>query len=77
MDDDNLANAKALAATRGTASYRAQLRKLGDFDPVATGADLADPYYGGADGFPPLLEQTIRACRGFLQQAYGLETAAL
>jgi protein-tyrosine phosphatase len=77
MDDDNLANATAIAPKPQTDETLAELRKLGDFDPVATGADLADPYYGGADGFPPLLEQTIRACRGFLKTTYDLESPEL
>ena len=71
MDDANYQT----ALERVPAEHRAKIQKLGDFDPDMTGADLADPYYGGEDGFPPLLEQTIRACRGFLKDVYGIETA--
>jgi protein-tyrosine phosphatase len=46
MDHDNLADL-------GGRSERVALFR--DFDPVGTGEDVPDPYYGGADGFADVL----------------------
>jgi protein-tyrosine phosphatase len=46
MDDDNLADL-------GGRTDRLMLFR--DFDPVGTGEDVPDPYYGGADGFHDVL----------------------
>jgi protein-tyrosine phosphatase len=46
MDHDNLADL-------GGRSERVALFR--DFDPVGTGEDVPDPYYGGADGFDDVL----------------------
>lgn len=34
-----------------------------DFDPVGTGQDTPDPYYGGDSGFAEVLEMVERTCR--------------
>lgn len=39
----------------------ARVRLLRDFDPVDTGADVPDPYYGGPDGFEEVLAMTERS----------------
>jgi protein-tyrosine phosphatase len=51
MDHDNLADL-------GGRSERVALFR--DFDPVDPGADVPDPYYGGADGFREVLAITER-----------------
>jgi protein-tyrosine phosphatase len=51
MDADNLADL-------GGRSLRVAMFR--DFDPVEPGADVPDPYYGGADGFALVLEMIER-----------------
>jgi protein-tyrosine phosphatase len=51
MDHDNLADL-------GGRSERIGLFR--DFDPVGTGEDVPDPYYGGADGFREVLTMVER-----------------
>ena len=51
MDADNLADL-------GGRSERVGMFR--DFDPVAPGADVPDPYYGGPDGFVMVLEMVER-----------------
>ena len=51
MDADNLADL-------GGRSERVGMFR--DFDPVAPGADVPDPYYGGPDGFAMVLEMVER-----------------
>ncbi len=38
-----------------------RVRLLRDFDPVDTGADVPDPYYGGPDGFEEVLAMSERS----------------
>jgi len=51
MDHDNLADL-------GGRSDRVAMFR--DFDPVGTGEDVPDPYYGGADGFAEVLTMVER-----------------
>jgi protein-tyrosine phosphatase len=51
MDGDNLADL-------GGVSPRVRLFR--DFDPVAPGGDVPDPYYGGAAGFEEVLSMVER-----------------
>lgn len=44
----------------------AQVHLLGEFDPSASNKIIADPYYGGVDGFEYNFQQCIRSCLGFL-----------
>lgn len=44
MDSQNAAEARALAGSPGAA---ARVRLMRDFDPLAPGADVPDPYLGG------------------------------
>jgi protein-tyrosine phosphatase len=43
-----------------------KVRLLREFDPDATGTDVPDPYYGGADGFDAVLAMVEAACEGLL-----------
>jgi len=47
---------------------RAKVRLLREFDPEADDLDVADPYYGGPDGFDLVLDLVERACRGLLDE---------
>lgn len=65
MDHDNLHDL-------GGRSQRLGLFR--DHDPVGTGEDVPDPYYGGADGFADVLtivERTATALVGELRAALG------
>ena len=68
MDDDNLADVRrAGPAATGSALFR-------DFDPVGTGGDVPDPYYGGDDGFDevlPMVERTSIALVAELENLLG------
>ena len=59
MDSTNLADLRALA---GPSPDPARLRLFREFDPVARGADVPDPYYGGPDGFADVLAMVERCC---------------
>ena len=64
MDNDNLENLRALAQSD------LQLERLflfRSFDPASReGADVPDPYYGGASGFDDVFDICEAACRGLL-----------
>ncbi|WP_435746464.1 low molecular weight protein-tyrosine-phosphatase [Nocardioides sp. SYSU DS0663] len=65
MDETNLAEL-------GGASERVRLFR--SFDPVGTGGEVPDPYYGGDDGFEEVLamvERTSTALAGALQHLLG------
>jgi protein-tyrosine phosphatase len=65
MDGQNLRNLQRLAAGR-TAPAIALLRS---FDATAEpGAEVPDPWAGGAAGFEEVLDQCERACAGLLAQ---------
>lgn len=53
MDDSNLADI-------GGRSDRVRLFR--DFDPVGTGGEVPDPYYGGDSGFEEVLSMVERTC---------------
>lgn len=58
MDRQNLDDVRALAASPGDADERVRLFR--DFDPVAPGAEVPDPYFGGDDGFHDVLVMVER-----------------
>jgi low molecular weight phosphotyrosine protein phosphatase len=60
MDDSNLSNAKRLADK----NCKAQIALFGSFDPQGERI-IADPYYGGEDGFEHNYEQILRCSAGF------------
>ncbi|GAA0513732.1 low molecular weight protein-tyrosine-phosphatase [Deinococcus depolymerans] len=67
MDAANLADARRLAPP--DAHTRLQLMR--DFDPLAPGADVPDPYYGGAQGFEEMYDMLERSARTFAARAAG------
>ena len=62
MDHDNLADL-------GGRSERVALFR--DFDPVGTGEDVPDPYYGGADGFDDVLTIVERTSDALVDELAG------
>ncbi|ANE42611.1 low molecular weight protein-tyrosine-phosphatase [Deinococcus puniceus] len=66
MDSQNAAEARALAGTPGAAS---RVRLMRDFDPLAPGADVPDPYLGGKAGFESMFEMLERSAAEFARQA--------
>lgn len=65
MDSQNLADARRLAPPNATA----KLMLMRDFDPLAPGADVPDPYYGGPDGFEQMYQMLDRSAEDFVQAA--------
>lgn len=64
MDRDNLEELQSLCPPR----HRAKVKRLMEFAP-AHGEVVADPYYGGKDGFERVLDQVEAACRALLGHA--------
>ncbi len=62
MDEKNLANLLQLCPP----SHRHKVRLLMEFAAPGQGREVADPYFGGADGFERVLDQCEDACRGVL-----------
>jgi protein-tyrosine phosphatase len=56
MDQQNLAD----VTSTGGAPGADRLRMFRDFDPLGTGGDVPDPYYGGDAGFEEVLEMVER-----------------
>jgi protein-tyrosine phosphatase len=66
MDAENAADLRGLAPSAEAAGKVVLLRQ---YDPAAVAAgdlDVADPYYGGPDGFEQVLDDVERAARGLL-----------
>ncbi|KWF66694.1 low molecular weight protein-tyrosine-phosphatase [Burkholderia pseudomultivorans] len=63
MDEANLAELRR----RCPPQHRDKVRLLMEFAPGATETEVADPYFGGAQGFEQVLAQVERACEGLLQ----------
>lgn len=53
MDEENLENLRNLGGAAATAG---RLRLFGEFCPRYPGAEIPDPYYGGADGFSQVVD---------------------
>jgi len=51
---------------RAGPSRTATIRLMREFDPNARDQDVADPYYGGEDGFEAMYAVLMPACRGLL-----------
>ncbi|TVR42700.1 MAG: low molecular weight phosphotyrosine protein phosphatase [Planctomycetota bacterium] len=66
MDDSNLSDVRAVAPSQS----RARIAKLSDWDPLQQAQAVADPYYGGEEGFASVLDLIERCCEHFLQQEY-------
>jgi protein-tyrosine phosphatase len=65
MDRENLRKLQRMAATAGS---NAEIRLLRDFDRVADGDEVPDPYYGGASGFETVYEMVHRSCQVLLDK---------
>ncbi|QYJ05824.1 low molecular weight phosphotyrosine protein phosphatase [Nocardioides panacisoli] len=63
MDESNLHDVVTLGDTP-----EGRLRKFRDFDPVGTGEDVPDPYFGGHDGFTDVLAMVERTCEELVAQ---------
>ncbi|KAH0443989.1 hypothetical protein KCU90_g1142, partial [Aureobasidium melanogenum] len=67
MDDKNVAALRQVCP----AQQRDKIRLLMEFVPEADGRwsgarEVADPYFGGAEGFEQVLDQCEAACRGLI-----------
>lgn len=62
MDEANLAELRR----RCPPAYRDKVRLLMEFAPGAAETEVADPYFGGEQGFEQVLDQVERACAGLL-----------
>jgi protein-tyrosine phosphatase len=60
MDHQNLADVRAAEAAPDDRGAAGRLRMFRDFDPIGTGGDVPDPYYGGDAGFEEVLEMVER-----------------
>lgn len=49
----------------------AAIRLMREFDPEAREEDVADPYYGGEEGFETMYSVLMPACRGLLESLRG------
>ncbi|KAG9099547.1 hypothetical protein FS749_001034 [Ceratobasidium sp. UAMH 11750] len=65
-DSANLANLQRMAPGNSTATI-ALFGSFGDGKPIA------DPYYGGINGFEKAYDQCVRYSTGFLNQVFGKE----
>ncbi|KWE56528.1 phosphotyrosine protein phosphatase [Burkholderia ubonensis] len=62
MDEANLAELRR----RCPEQHRDKVRLLMEFASGAAASEVADPYFGGAQGFEQVLDQCEAACRGLL-----------
>ncbi|MCR4466551.1 low molecular weight protein-tyrosine-phosphatase [Burkholderia sp. SCN-KJ] len=67
MDEANLAELRR----RCPPGQRDKVRLLMEFAPGAAETEVADPYFGGAQGFEQVLDQVERACAGLLDTLRG------
>lgn len=65
MDRSNLKDVKQ-QDPKG--EYTHKLHLMRDFDPVGTGEDVPDPYFGGELGFQQVFEILDRSIEGFLRE---------
>ena len=52
-------------------AHRHKLRRLMEFAPAELGEVVADPYYGGRQGFETVLDHVEAACQGLLRHLKG------
>lgn len=67
MDKSNYSNLMELAHDHGHDGGNVVL--LRDFDDQARGADVPDPYYGGADGFEEVYQIVMRCCNNLVNDS--------
>lgn len=65
MDHQNLTDVLSTGGAPGD-DGRGRLRMFRDFDPIGTGGDVPDPYYGGEAGFEEVLEMVERTAAALL-----------
>ena len=63
MDWDNLERLGQICP----AGHGSKLRRLMEFAPPGFGEEVADPYYGGSQGFETVLDHVEAACAGLLR----------
>jgi protein-tyrosine phosphatase len=71
LDEHDLVLAMDAANLADIGGRSERVRLFRDFDPVGTGGEVPDPYYGGDDGFEEVLTMVERTCAaivGRLQQ---------
>ena len=73
MDRQNLADVRAAGAAPDDG---ARLRMFRDFDPIGTGGDVPDPYYGGDEGFEEVLQMVERTAAALLAALQQVEVAS-
>ena len=66
MDADNLANLKRIAP----ANYRAKVVMFGRYRDGVDFGEVADPYYGGDQGFEDMKDQLVMISNDFLAHLY-------
>ena len=71
MDWENL----ELLQERCPPQHRHKLRRLMEFAPPGLSDVVADPYYGGHDGFETVLDHIEAACHGLLQHVAPIAAA--
>jgi len=64
MDHDNVADLRAMAPP----DLHDRIRLFRSFDPAADGAQVPDPYYGGADGFTDVVQLCRAAAAGLVDE---------
>jgi protein-tyrosine phosphatase len=67
MDWENLQELQSLCPSE----HEHKLRRLMEFAPAGLGDVVADPYYGGRDGFERVLDHVEAACEGLLSHLRG------
>lgn len=66
MDEQNLSDARALAAGAGVSAEPERVRLFRDLDPDGRGGEVPDPYYGGDSGFEEVLRMVERTSDALL-----------
>jgi protein-tyrosine phosphatase len=64
MDKSNYKNILALA---GSEAYQDKVMLMRDFDPLAKGGEVPDPYHGGEQGFQEVFDILDRSMASFLE----------
>lgn len=62
LDEHDLVLAMDASNLAGLGGASERVRLFRDFDPVGTGGEVPDPYYGGDDGFEEVLTMVERTC---------------
>lgn len=62
MDGENLRKLRELCPE----PHRPKLRLLMEFAAQAEASEVADPYFGGGEGFEQVLDQCEQACKGLV-----------